>query len=470
MRNFLLLCVLFIVSSNAVFALEIVYPKTNPVKINSSSTFFIGSVGQNETLKVNGLDVQTSQSGAFAYVVPLNIGINNFRIESYSGEVPDEKNAQINANIVNFVIERAQPQAAPANQTKLIEYPIMSNFYVAKDNVPIRTTPVDGGINRMAHLPKDLPILINGEKGNFYRVYLNSKLAGWIAKTDVAQIDNVNNGNLLVSLKEFKVKDEKDYCLYEFDLDNKTPFVVKEENGLTMQLFNIEGQPDNTYCLNIPIKKIFGYDSYFDGNKFVLKVRKFPQIDIARPLHDIVIAIDAGHGGREFGAIGGLGDNEKDINLAIAKNLQHELKARGAKVIMTRDEDINVSLADRVKIAKDKDATLLISIHANALPDGSDPNKNRGTSLYYYHNQAKPLADSILESMTTELNTQNDKVRQGSLALVRPTSSVSVLIEVGYIINPDDYALLLDKNFQYNCANSIADGIEKYILGLIQLN
>ena len=68
--------------------------------------------------------------------------------------------------------------------------------------------------------------------------------------------------------------------------------------------------------------------------------------------------------------------------------------------------------------------------------------------------------------MTAQLGTQNDKVRQGSLALVRPTSSVSVLVEVAYIINPDDYALLLDKDFQKKCAKAIADGIENYLKGL----
>ena len=82
----------------------------------------------------------------------------------------------------------------------------------------------------------------------------------------------------------------------------------------------------------------------------------------------------------------------------------------------------------------------------------------------YYYNQAKPLAESILSEMTTQLGTQNDKVRQGSLALVRPTASVSVLIEVAYMINPDDYTLLTDKDFQAKCAKSIADGVEKYLL------
>lgn len=462
MKKYLILILLFFVLGSKCFALEIVYPKTNPVKINSSSTFFIGSVAPGEKLEINGTPVMVSQLGAFAQIVSLSVGINSFKITS-------------GYEVINFVIERPQPTAAaPVNQ-QFIEYPTMT-FLVKKDNAPLRMTPVDGGINRMAHLPQGTQLFINGEKGDFYRIYLNSKLTGWVLKSDIQELGVNDESSRLklfskASIKNIKTSEEKDFCKYEIELDKKVPFILKEENGLTLQLFNIDGQEDNTYCLNIPMKKLMGYEAYYEdklviggtGDKFILKIRKFPETSQSTSLKDIKIVIDAGHGGSEFGAIGAKGDKEKDINLAIAKALHKELESRGAKVFMTRDDDSDVSLQDRVKFAHDKDAALLISIHANALPDGADPIKNRGTSVYYYHNQAKSLAESILTAMTAQLGTQNDKVRQGSLALARPTSSVSVLIEVAYIINPDDYAMLLDKKFQANCAKAIADGVEKYL-------
>lgn len=450
---FLAILFLYFVFATKVLALEIVYPKTNLVKINAPSTFFIGSTNPTDTLKINDIEVKVSQLGAFAQMVPLDYGLNNFKIIS-------------NSDTINFVIERPQPAAAASPTPQLIEYPPMNNFYVIKDSSVLRSTSVDGGINRLSHLPKDTQIIINGEKGDFYRVYLNSNLYAWIKKSEVEQRQICPEK---ITLKDFKTKETREFCLYEFKLSGKTPFILKEENGLTLQLFNVEGQEDNTYCINIPIEKLFGYDIFYKEDKLILKLRKFPEINCENPLKHIVIAVDAGHGGKENGAIGGCGDKEKDINLAIAKNLEQELKNRGAKVIMTREEDKTVSLQDRVDLAKKKDAAILLSIHANALPDGQDPIKNRGTSVYYYHNQAKNLAENILNSMTIRLGTQNDRVRQGSLALVRPTSSVSVLIEVAYIINPDDYALLLDKTFQQNCAKAIADGIETYILKLYSM-
>lgn len=488
MKRIILGAIFIIFINIKAFALEIVYPKTNPVKINAASTFFIGSTKPDDKLTINGITVPVSKIGAFAQSVPLQYGINKFEIVSKSSnpmlsklDAVEERikkhdiTSCIDKKVINFVIERPQPVASTYTPPVLVEYPVMS-FYVKTDKAPLRMTPVDSGINRLVHLPKDMRLAVNGEKGDFYRVYLNSKLCGWIAKSDVSQTQGANLAQT-VSIISSKTSENDEFNIYEYQLDAQTPFVVKEENGLTLQLFNVNISSgsiyptaqqqeivDNTYVLNLPVKKLFGYDAYFEDNKFVLKVRKVPQICVNKPLKDIVIALDAGHGGKEFGAIGGCGDKEKDINLAITKKLQHELDKRGAKVIMTRDEDVNLSLVDRVKIAKEKNAALLISVHANALPDEADPVKNKGTSVFYYHNQAKTLAQSILDSMTIQLCTQNDKVKQASLALVRPTSSVSVLIEVAYIINPDDYALLLDKNFQEKCAKAIADGIENYLL------
>lgn len=476
MKRIILGAIFLLLVNTKAFALEIVYPKTNPVKINASSTFFIGSTSPKDKLTINGIEVPVSKLGAFAQSVPLLYGINNFQIISQSTNpilstidtveehikkhdiksCPDKK-------VINFVIERPQPVASTYSVPTLIEYPVI-NVNVKNDNAPLRMTPVDCGVNRLSHLSKGIILSVNGEKGGFYRVYLNSKLCGWIAKSDTELPSPEQKLVQSVSILNSEVSENDEFKFFEYELDAKTPFVVKEENGLTLQLFNIKGQEDCTLLLNVPVTKLFGYEAYYEWNNFVLKVRKAPQIDAKMPLKNIIIAVDPGHGGKEFGAVGALGDKEKDINLAISKKLYKELETRGAKVIMTREADVDLSLSDRVKFARDKNAALSISVHANALPDEGDPIKTKGTSVFYYHNQAKPLAQAILDSMTAQLGTKNDKVKQASLALVRPTSSVSVLIEVAYIINPDDYALLLDKNFQEKCAKAIADGIENYLL------
>ena len=131
--------------------------------------------------------------------------------------------------------------------------------------------------------------------------------------------------------------------------------------------------------------------------------------------------------------------------------------------MMTRSGDDNVGLYDRVEIANKNDSMMFISIHGNALPDNADPLQNSGTSIYYYYNQSKPLADSIMRTMMEQLSTNDDKVRKGSLAVVRNTEALSILIEVAYLINPDDNAKLINKEFQKQTAKAIADGIEEYL-------
>lgn len=446
MKKIIILLAILISTSAKTFALQIVYPKTNPAKINSNSTFFIGATEPNEKLKINDVEVPVSPKGAFAQIVPLNVGVNEFKILSGN-------------EVINFSIEREKPSTV-TQKPCLIEYSSSILFSTVKDNVALRETAFDGGINRISELPKGVFLKVTGEKGNFYRVCLGSKKEGWILKKDVEQAQSDDKANFLELIR---CKKDKHFYIYEFELSKRVPFSLKEDNGLHLSIFNLENQCDETYLLDIVGEKLAGYEIFYDNNTLVLKVRKPLKIDCDKPLKHVSIALDAGHGGVEKGAIACGGEFEKDINLAIAKNLKSELEAQGARVFMTREDDVQISLSDRVKFAKDKNSDLLISIHANALPDGQDPLLNRGTSVYYYHNQAKSLAENILTQMTTQLGTQNDKVRQGSLALVRPTASVSVLIEVGYVINPSDYELLINPSFQKQCAKAIADGIKEYL-------
>ncbi len=104
----------------------------------------------------------------------------------------------------------------------------------------------------------------------------------------------------------------------------------------------------------------------------------------------------------------------------------------------------------------------MISIHNNALPDGRDPIKEHGTSTYYYHPQAHELASVLKAAMTQELALKPLTTLSANLALCRPSSMQAVLVEVGFMINPDEYALLIDENFQRRAAVALKDGLITY--------
>lgn len=449
MKNILLSLLLCLFSGVVCEAVEVVYPRAQNVTINSGSTFFVGN--SQKDFKINGQKIPRNKKGAFAYVVELNVGENVFTFD-------DSIQKQI------YKITRPAPKTYSGTSSEQIDFSDYKIVMTSSDNIPLRSTPVDAGINRLSHLPSGVMLTVSGEKNGFYKVLLDNNETGWVAKSSVIAVKE----NPAANLKGYDYIDTDDFFTFVFHLDKKVPFVIEEGSTMSLKLYNVNNYAP--YEMQFPYseaagsEKLYGYSGEFAGNDFIWKIRKPLKIDQKHPLKGVKIAIDAGHGGSECGAISCFGEKEKDINLSISKYLRKELQKRGADVYMTRTHDTYHGLRERIDNANEKNSVILISIHGNALPDNLDPNKNKGTSIFYYYDMAKPLAESILKTMTKQLGMNNDKIRQASLALVRNTNALSILIEVGYLINPDDSVLLREADFQKAAAVSIADGIENYLL------
>jgi N-acetylmuramoyl-L-alanine amidase len=97
------------------------------------------------------------------------------------------------------------------------------------------------------------------------------------------------------------------------------------------------------------------------------------------------------------------------------------------------------------------------------LPDGVDPDKNRGSSTYYFHPQSYPLAQSILRSMLKRLKLPNFGLFYDNLSVCRVTSMPSVLIEPAFLMHPLEEALILDSDFREKTAEAIVAGIEEFV-------
>lgn len=134
----------------------------------------------------------------------------------------------------------------------------------------------------------------------------------------------------------------------------------------------------------------------------------------------------------------------------------------GAHVVMTRLDDTELSLEKRVAIAINNKTDVLISIHNNALPDGRDPWKEHGTSTYWYHPQSFALAKLIKDQLVKETGINDYGNRYQNLALCRPSQMLACLVEVGFMIYPDEYTLLIDQAFQKKVALLISESIKKY--------
>ncbi|MEG4802984.1 N-acetylmuramoyl-L-alanine amidase [Microcoleus sp. ARI1-B5] len=174
----------------------------------------------------------------------------------------------------------------------------------------------------------------------------------------------------------------------------------------------------------------------------------------------VVIAIDPGHGGRDPGAVGIGGIQEKEIVLDISYQVARLLEQQGVQAVMTRTDDSEIDLEPRVSLAERVNATLFVSIHANAI-NMSRPDIS-GIETYYFDN-GEGLARVIHASILDGTGATDRRVRQARFYVLRKSSMPSVLVEVGFVTGAEDAAKLSDPAYRSQMAASIARGILVYL-------
>ena len=221
--------------------------------------------------------------------------------------------------------------------------------------------------------------------------------------------------------------------------------------------------------------------------------------------HDFVVAIDAGHGGKDTGAVGHNNVYEKVATLNMAKALKEVIDRQpGMHAVLTRTKDVFIPLSKRVKIAKEKNADLFISIHADAFHDHSV----RGGSVYILSErgasstmakllaksenssldelslkgldddvafalsdlsreatvkESRRLAKTVLGEMQKKVKMHKHSVQSAGFAVLKSIDMPSLLIETAFISNPHEARKLMSKKFQTKMASAIVDGLAKYV-------
>ncbi len=206
---------------------------------------------------------------------------------------------------------------------------------------------------------------------------------------------------------------------------------------------------------------VWGYRTLWSGSELELEIRRPPRIDPENPLGGRRIAVDAGH--PPAGSRGPTGITEAEVTLAVSHKLRTLLEERGAVVVMTRDSRSGVGLIERTRIAEDADAELLVSIHANALGDGANPFENSGTTVFYYHPRAVPLAREIDHDLVRQLGFPDLGVARGDLHLARATWMPAVLVEGLFMMIPEHEAVLTSEEGQWRYARGVFEGIEAFL-------
>ena len=189
------------------------------------------------------------------------------------------------------------------------------------------------------------------------------------------------------------------------------------------------------------------------------------------------VVVDAGHGGEDGGATGVHGELEKDINLAIALELRRLLEQHQFEVVMVRDWDTDLAdqnlptvaqrkrsdLRQRLRLVEESGGCVLLSIHQNFFTES----QYSGAQVFYSANDprsetlAEAIRASIVETLQPE-NTRQNKVGEG-VYLLEQCQVPAVLVECGFLSNPEEAAALADPNYQKQMAQAIYNGLVRYL-------
>ncbi len=352
------------------------------------------------------------------------------------------------------------------------------------------------------------------------KVFENSVLIGEINTIQNKMLFSVNDFIEITNSRNFINEKTQKVVFYvdnkKIKISNQITFIEVEDNlfQLTSKVVN---QNDSYY---MPTESFFGIIQEL-SNSSVIKYNKneirFTSIsEIKKPLKPVdlrskkdelkfkTIVIDAGHGGKDPGAIGYRGTKEKDITLDVAKRLEKKLsKNMNVKIIMTRDEDVFLRLSERTNIANENKSSLFISIHTNAAQDRRasgfetffiGTNKNEaavrvaarensvlelegGTEKELfteeslieatikqsgYAKNSEMFADMVQQEIGKRVQSRDRGVKQAGFYVLMGASMPNVLVELGFISNPSEEKKLRSPQYRDQLATAIYRAVEKY--------
>lgn len=179
------------------------------------------------------------------------------------------------------------------------------------------------------------------------------------------------------------------------------------------------------------------------------------------PNQRVVVVIDPGHGGRDPGAVGIGGLQEKQVIFPMSLRVAELLEQQGVTVVMTRRDDSTLDLQSRVDIANRSQGNIFVSIHANAI-SMSRPDVN-GVETYFASESGRRLAASLQSSMIAATGMNDRGVKQARFFVLRHTNMPAALVEVGFVTGAQDAPRLADPAWRETMSQAIARGILQYI-------
>ena len=347
----------------------------------------------------------------------------------------------------------------------------------------------------------------------------NNKLIGEINTIQNQNFFSINDFIKITNSKNF-INDKTEKIIFYIDdkkikITNQIAFIMIDDN--LFQLSSKVVKQNNSYY--VPTDSFLNIVNNLSNNISInrstneISLSKLSDIPVKTVKVDIrnekekwefkTIVIDAGHGGKDPGAVGYRGTKEKDIALDVAKRLEKKLsKNMKVKIVMTRDEDIFLRLSERTKIANENNGSLFISIHTNAAEDrrasgfetfliGQNKNEaavrvaaRENAVLELEGSTGKKLTDEDLIKATIaqsafaskselfaslvqkeikkRVQSKDRGVKQAGFYVLMGASMPNVLVELGFISNPSEEKKLRSPQYRDQLATAIYRAVEEY--------
>ncbi len=443
--------------------------------VHTAKYYAIGITDPGVVATINGQECEVYATGTFGAAIELREGLNTIKMTAGTGRDKVEATDRV------VYIPSAKRPSAEDPKTIALESPFnvktLDGAYLQHGNGSDRL-----GGSKMNFLSEGIELTVIGKTDNLYQVALGHNDHAYIQQAlvspckDYKPLETVNTNGITI-------QNSGDTDRISISLPRRLPYYTRSEVDPSTILLTLYGATNNTNWLRqisktdmleyvdlrrdssdaltivmrLRDKYQWGYAVNYEGNSLIIDIKHRPA---SLAIADLTIGLDAGHGGKARGAVSITGLEEKTLNLDIILKMADILRGMGAKVVLTRDDDTELSMSQRKQIWLDGKIDLAISVHNNA---SGNPLSSPGTSSFYKHVNNRSLALSLHKSMLGLGLNDFGLTGNFNFSLNAPTEYPNALVEVLFMSSLREEAILSDPDFRTKVAQTIVNGLLNYL-------
>lgn len=450
-----------------------IYRDEQPTDTVGNSKYYLIAVTEpGARAWIAGKECKVYRTGSFGAELKLKEGENKVSVKVKEGKREAKRDVRLvyvprakSAAVAETVRELAEPLNVVSKEFAYLQY----------GNGGDRL-----GGSKMNFLAPGVEMTAVGETDRLYKVALGGTRWAYVPKDEVEAGGNgqqtVNTGSARivntgrcdrVSLAvparlAYYTRSEIDPSTIKVTLYgamNNTNWLTQENKTEMIEWVDLQQEESDVLTVVIRLKDKYqwGYSVGYEEGRLVIDVRHRPK---SLEVKDLVIGLDAGHGGEYRGAVSPSGLTEKEVNLDIVLKAARMLEELGAKVVLTRDSDTGPSMTERKRTWLAGGVDIAVSVHNNA---SGNPLVPMGTSAYYKHISnralAKALHDSMLESGVANFGLTGNF----NFSLNGPTDYPNALVEALFMSSLPEEELLADESYRTKIAERIVKGLQNYL-------